>query len=148
MIARKVSGFTIMELMIWIGVVSILLTIFTPAIGKLFRYVNEFKIKNSMRIWKSGIQEFQLDTGMFPDKLDDLVIKPAGKAAPMWRGPYVDLPGSQEDWLPASDGKGGEIVYNRPVQLFKDKYKNYEMYSLNGQDADDFDKNKLVDDGG
>ena len=66
-------------------------------------------LRNELRLLAQGISDFRLDTGVLPEKLDDLRSRPAGMT--LWNGPYCrNLPESA-------------VVYQK-----LDTEKDYDLY--------------------
>lgn len=140
-IQRKSKGFSIAELLIYILVVGILVVVMGPRIGRLFSSLTDLRIKSSLNTWQAKIQEYALDTGVFPEKLSDLWERPQGHAGKNWKsGGYLE----KGDDVPPRDSRGKEIMYSHPPQIFKDRFNNYELYSIGNQEEENADPDKFI----
>lgn len=118
----RVSGFSFIELVIALMILAVLTLFVGP---NLIRYVGESRrsaTENNLQQLKLSIQQFQFDTGKYPQTLNDLVQAPAN--VKNWRGPYID-PDNVEKAL--NDGWKVPFVYQqnpagakggRPYQLY------------------------------
>lgn len=123
------AGFSIMEVMLAVAIMGILAVMIGPSIVKKLGQVKENTTKSTMATLKSALQDYYTDIGHFPNKsekgLDALVVRPKGKAAKKWDGPYIE----GESEIP-TDAWGGEFEYNAPPARYKDKFKRYELISF------------------
>ena len=86
--AHTSSGFTLLEMVIVIGIMTLLVGIAVPVVGASLRISEVGNTKDTMKGLAEGIRNFYEDTDRFPKTLTELVTtksKPAG-----WSGPYVN----------------------------------------------------------
>ena len=105
---RKIKGFTLIELIVVMTIVSLLLTLAAP---RYFRSIDKSKetvLKANLVATRDALDKFHADTGKYPLQLSDLVDKHYLRTLPY--DPIVD---SSEAWVitPPSDGQEGG-VYN------------------------------------
>ena len=120
------SGFSLMELLIAIIIMGILGGIVVP---KLLVWRDEAKEKATManiKIIDQAISSYQMRVGDLPQKLSNLVIKPAGLSQAQWKGPYL-----KSDEIPL-DNWGEDFVYKLKP---KESIPPYELYSWGSEGA-------------
>lgn len=71
------SGFSIIELVVYIGILGVILAVAVPAFMGMFEKAKKDTAKNSLKMLQGAIDKFRLDTGVWPERLQDLVRKPA-----------------------------------------------------------------------
>lgn len=121
-------GFTLIEIMIAITIIGILGALLAPSMLSYLSSSKETATKSNLRTTEMVIEQFYSHTGSFPEKLRDLIKKPADEqAAKKWKGPYLK---SQN--IP-TDGWDVPFVYKKPGE----KGHPYELYSYgpNGKGA-------------
>jgi type II secretion system protein G len=92
------SGFTLVELLIVITVISILALIVIPKLMGASRQAREAVMKANLQRLRSAIAQFQADAGVYPASLDDLVATTppttgaGGATIPpgSYKGPYLN----------------------------------------------------------
>lgn len=105
---RKIKGFTLIELIVVMTIISLLLTLAAP---RYFRSIDKSKetvLKANLVATRDALDKFRADTGKYPSQLSDLVDKHYLRTLPY--DPIVD---SSEAWVitPPGDGQEGG-VYN------------------------------------
>lgn len=63
---KKTVGFTLVELLIVVGILSVLLGLLTPAILRNMKAVSSKQLDNEMRILEAAIMEYWSDEGRWP----------------------------------------------------------------------------------
>jgi general secretion pathway protein G len=102
---HKARGFTLIEILIVIAIIGVVAAIVA---ARMVTGGNQAKIKltrTTIAHVVASVETYSLDIGRPPERLDDLVHKPAG--ASNWTGPYVD----ERD---LSDAWGRKLVYRNP----------------------------------
>ncbi|MFC1854906.1 type II secretion system protein GspG [Candidatus Dependentiae bacterium] len=132
----KAKGFSTIDLLVYISIVSVLMIFLVPRFGKLFEKVKELRTTATMSSIVTALQQYSLDVGKFPSSregLDALIDRPGGKEGSRWKGPYLE--GYSE--IP-QDGWGGEFEYNSPPREHTKEYKRFELISRGaGEDEGD-----------
>ena len=113
-------GFSVIELMISLGIIMLILSFVVPGLSKILGKSNAASTKNTLKIINSAIMEYRQDVHIVPEKLEDLNKKPEGVQG--WSGPYLE------------SMQGKEIVdaWNQPIVYKKNERgskKPYELYS-------------------
>lgn len=95
-------GFTLMELLVVIVVISLLAGLVGPMV---FRNVADAKVsaaRAQLELFSLALDQYRLDNDQFPSTaqgLDALRAVPAGDPAPHnWRGPYLRKPVPVDPW--------------------------------------------------
>jgi len=124
---RKIrrNAFTLVELMVVITILGLMVAIVTVALPKRITRARTATTKSQIYQFKNAISAFHLDTGMFPESLNDLIEKPTGEAGDKWDGPYL----ADTEIVP-KDAWGRDFEYKIPGQGGRD----YEIVSY-GQDG-------------
>ena len=112
------SGFTLVELLIVIIIVSILATIAVPKCDTAWRSSTESRLRDNLREYRVAIERFHNDTGLYPNSLAD-ARKNAAPATGLdatgatisippgsWQGPYILGVASGNNRYPTLRGVG------------------------------------------
>ena len=111
---RARSGFTLVEILLVVVIIGILAAMVLP---NLVGRSEEARMKVALSDINTGIATaldmYELDNGVYPDKLDDLLVKPGDLKS--WNGPYlkkrpVDPWGRDYVYKPAADKKDYELL--------------------------------------
>ncbi|MCK4650971.1 type II secretion system major pseudopilin GspG [Candidatus Babeliales bacterium] len=127
MIIRKSSAFTMMEIIVVIGIIAFLFYFLVMPIMRRFLRTDVTLTKLKIAKVKEAMVEYKLDVGRFPHQkegLRSLLRQPEGIKDGKWRGPYLD---DDEDVL---DKWGNEFEYNKPPVRYKEGYKYFEIISF------------------
>jgi general secretion pathway protein G len=102
------KGFTLIELMVVMAIVSLLLTIAAPRYFKSIDKSKETVLKANLAATRDALDKFYADKGKYPDTLDDLVKERYLRTVP-W-DPIVE---SNSAWtiVAPPNGQTG-LVYN------------------------------------
>jgi general secretion pathway protein G len=99
-----VRAFTLMEIMIVIGIIMLLATIAIPFAAKSLGKGQAATARLQIQAFESAITNFQIDTGRLPKSLDELMTNNGDKK---WDGPYLN-----KKELP-KDPWGNNYIYKR-----------------------------------
>jgi general secretion pathway protein G len=103
------AGFTLLELMVVLLILSLLATIAAPQVMKYLRKAKQDTAKVQLQALTSAVDFFHYDVGRYPtteEGLKALLSAPAG--ATKWEGPYLDKADSLTDpW-------GARYLYKSP----------------------------------
>jgi general secretion pathway protein G len=109
---RKSRGFTLMELMIVLAIITILMAIAIPNYQQSILHARESVLRNDLYVIRSAIDQYTLDKQRAPQALDDLVQANYLKTIP--EDPFTKSRDSweavQEDTLMAVDQQQPGIV--------------------------------------
>ena len=105
---RKHSGFTLIELIVVMTIVSLLLTLAAPRYFRSIERGKETVLKANLAATRDALDKFHADTGRYPAQLNELVERHYLRTLP-W-DPVAE---SAEAWVivPPADGQAGS-VYN------------------------------------
>ncbi len=114
------EGFSLIEIMIVIGIIGIILGFVGPRIFGAMQRARIATAKTELNTINSKITQFNMDTGQYPKRLRDLVKRPAEpEIASQWQGPYLPKKEVPKDpW-------NSRYVY----KLTPNKEIPYELYS-------------------
>lgn len=132
---RKRQGFTLLEVLLVVGLLALLASFAIPA---LMGQGEKAKIKLvEAAIGPNGaisnpIKQYKMDIGHYPDNLKDLVEKPSNsEVAKKWVGYLEDLSGLKDPW-------GNDYQYNPKGTKNEGKFDLWSM-GPDGQDGTDDD---------
>jgi general secretion pathway protein G len=104
----KYRGFTLIELIVVMTVISLLLTLAAPRYFRSIERSKETVLKANLAGTRDALDKFHADTGRYPDQLGELVSRHYLRTLP-----YDPIADSAEAWIivaPADGQNGG--VYN------------------------------------
>ena len=114
---RKISGFTLIELMVVILILAILAALVVPRILGRVDDAKEAKARTDLATLGTALKAFRLDCDRYPTQdegLDALRTAPSDLQG-KWRAPYIDKPISNDPW-------GQPYVYKYPGTEGSDTY--------------------------
>jgi general secretion pathway protein G len=127
---KKKSYFTLMEMVIVIAIIALLAAIVTPMYFKHVKQARVTTTRTQISMFGQCIMDYQLDTGTYPQSLQDLVTN--GSDNKKWNGPYLNA-----KTIPL-DPWGNKYVYTVPGQ-----HGAYDIYSY-GPGGPSGNKSKLI----
>jgi len=92
------QGFTLIELLVVMIIIGLLATLVGP---KMFRQVGQAKIKTArgqIALFGTALDAYRLDVGRYPERLQDLVVKPSDVDEGKWFGPYLRNVVPKDPW--------------------------------------------------
>lgn len=97
---RETAGFTLIEILVVIMLISIMAAIAVPLVSTSVERAREAALKENLFLMRKALDDYLADRGRYPDKLDLLVSQeylrfiPADPVladpAPAWSGVYTD----------------------------------------------------------
>jgi len=115
-IGRAGAGFTLIELIIVLAILSLLLTIAVPRYFTHVERTKEATLKQDLNVMRDAIDKFYGDKGRYPDSLDELVsqryirnipVDPITDASATWKviaPPDPDTKGAVYDVKSGAEG--------------------------------------------
>lgn len=113
-------GFTLVELMLVVIIIGILVAMVAPRLAGRSEQAKVAAARADIEAnLSSALDLYEIDNGAYPEKLDDLIVKPSN--ANNWKGPYLKkrpldpwgnpyvykYPGTHGDYDLSSCGKSG-----------------------------------------
>jgi general secretion pathway protein G len=95
-------GFTLVELLVVLGIVALLLTLAAPRVFPRLDGARDTILAENLRATRSVIDQFHADTGRYPDSLDQLVERKYLPALPF--DPVAD---SDAAWILVAPEEAG-----------------------------------------
>ena len=130
MVLKKRNAFTMIEILVVVFIIGLLATLIGPRLVKMITKGEISATKATMAALKSSLVEYRQDMGHFPTKregdLEALIVSPNTKAAGQYWSKDGYLEGTDEVPL---DGWKNDFEYNCPPEVYKKKYKYYEIIS-------------------
>lgn len=129
------SGFTLIEIMIALTIVMLLMTAAVVSYRAVTNMAKNTTTTSTMQALKQAITLYNMQTGLYPETLRDLVEKPTNEeAAQRWGGPYLEAKKVPRD------GWGNPFHYRQTP----DQENPYELYSF-GAKGKGAPKNEHID---
>lgn len=92
------AAFTLMELMLVMAILIMLAGMGIGAYMQIQNNANSDAASIMISNLENSCKQFRLNTGRFPQKLDDLYIKPGNMTPNQWRGPYIEDQVPRDPW--------------------------------------------------
>ena len=131
---RARSGFTFVEILLVVVIIGILASMVLPRfVGRSEDARRQVAMSDINTSIATALDMYELDNGIYPDKLDDLLIKPGDLKS--WNGPYlkkkpVDPWGRDYVYKPSTDKKDYELLsYGRTGLEGPDTISNKQAVS-------------------
>ncbi len=128
----KSRAFTMIEMIVVLGIIAFILAFVGPAITKRFGKSQVAMTKMKMSKLKSALLEYRQDMGHYPKSQKEggfqaLLTRPNVANNEKWDGPYIE---SEED---LQDSWSFDLEYNNPPQKYRQQYKIFEIISIGGE---------------
>lgn len=117
-------GFNFIEMLVALVIIGIIMGMVGPRVMGLLGRGRRTSVENTLKVIKTGIQQYQIDTGKFPETLQALIKRPENSSG--WQGPYVGDENSANPEVPL-DIWGQDFVYKLNERNAKPPF---ELYSL------------------
>jgi general secretion pathway protein G len=98
-IRKQDAGFTLVELIVVMSIISILLLIAVPRFASAIKMAKEAVLKEDLHVMRAAIDSYTMDKQKAPQSLDDLVTDGYLKAVP--EDPFTH---SKDTWVTDSNG--------------------------------------------
>jgi len=137
-VARARNGFTLIEILVVIAVISLLAALVAPNVFRNMGTAREGTARSQIEMLGAALDAYRLDNGRYPTTdqgLAALYTEPAIEPRPSnWRGPYLRKEVPRDPW-------GNPYVYTSPGTVSS---MGYDLVSLGadgapggeGEDAD------------
>lgn len=124
-------GFNFIELLISITIIALFLGVVGPKFMSLLGRGQKTVTESTLKTIASGIKQYKIDIGTYPNNLEDLVKKP--EQVSNWQGPYV---GDEEKGINTvpTDAWGQPIHYKLNE---RGSIPPFDLYSLGDPDKED-----------
>lgn len=111
--------------MVVVVIIGLLASVAGPQVMKFLFKGQVSSTKATLQSLKAAVADYKFTIGRYPTKAEGLDALFQNKNNnPKWDGPYIE--GQTEAPL---DAWGQDFIYNAPPEVFKDKYKAYEIIS-------------------
>lgn len=124
-------GFNFIEMLISIVIMALFIGLVGPRVMGLLGRGKKTATASILKTTSAAIQEYKMDVGSYPEKLEDLIKKP--ESVNNWNGPYAGSETSGTLELP-QDAWGQTLVYERKE---RGSQPPYVLYSLNDPDKEE-----------
>lgn len=125
------AGFTLMELMIVIAILGLLMAFLVPTIWNAYEKAQVSKAKAELLRIKTAINGFNIDTNMYPARLNDLVKPPRNEEIARKWGGGLGKKGAYMKKLIKRDPWNNPYVYKRAP--YKDNPYTLFSYGIDGK---------------
>jgi general secretion pathway protein G len=120
---RKDRGFTLVELMLVVIIIGVLAAMVVPRLAGRTEMAKVARAKSDIASIGLALDLYELDTGQYPDSLEELVARDAPsrlseEARSKWNGPYLKKGLPKDPW-------GRQYEYKKESQHQQD----YDLYS-------------------
>lgn len=117
------NGFTLLELVIVIFILSILASLISPQVISRATDARETVLKSNINGLRDSIDQFYKDTGAYPKKLDDLILKKYLRQIPI--DPITE---TNKSWVIIYDKDNNLIDIKSGAKGFSSKGILYENF--------------------
>ena len=115
--ARRIRGFTLVELMVVLTVIGLLLSVVVPDYVGRMKRAEEAVLKENLLVMRDALDKHYADAGKYPGSLDELVSKRYLRAIPP--DPFTQSPGTWVSVPPSDPSKGGIYDVRSPAKGYE-----------------------------
>lgn len=129
-IRNRSRGFTLIEIMVVIIVLTILAAAVTVSVTGRTDDAKVARARSDVQNLATALEQFKLDMGRYPtteEGLNSLYEPPQSDDAQRWKGRYIRKPVPRDPW-------GNNYLYSSPGIMNPDSY-DLESYGSDGQDG-------------
>lgn len=94
--AGRQQGFSLIEMLLVLGIIAFIATMLATNIFGNQQRANVRAAQAAVRKVATNVDQYYLDTGGFPAKIEDLITRPASAAN--WSGPYMNESQLKDPW--------------------------------------------------
>lgn len=95
---RTRKGFTLLELLLVMAILIVLAGLAGFSVLGMQKRAYSNAAQLQIENFESMCKAYRLNTGSFPQKLDDLHVLPSGMNRSLWGGPYLEEPVPLDPW--------------------------------------------------
>ena len=120
---RRRKGFTLVEILVVIVIITMLATLIVPNISRQFSTAKVKLAETGIAMIEMSLQDFLLECGRFPTQADgglEALRMAPSDLVEVWNGPYIDSKKLIDPW-------GYQFYYQYPSMVSEDEY---DVYSL------------------
>jgi general secretion pathway protein G len=135
-IKNSIRGFTLLEVIIMVGILALLATLLINKTGGIFANAQVATTKIFVRdTLKTPLERYRMDMGSYPTTAEGLaaLLTAPGSAADRWRGPYIEAPNGKLD----ADPWGEAYQYRYPGTKNKNTYDLFSKGPDKSEGTDD-----------
>lgn len=111
-------GFSLIEIMVAILIVGIISAGVIYNLGGATEKAKVTTARQQLKSFSAAIDEYEQDTGEYPESLQELITQPGGEAGERWEGPYLKVKAIPKDpWKKAYQYQKTPDAEN-PYELF------------------------------
>lgn len=93
---RAVQGFSLIEMLLVLGIIAFIATMLATNIFRSKGVADVKAAQAGVRKVASSVDQYYLETGSIPSKIDDLVTRPGSVSN--WNGPYLNESQTKDPW--------------------------------------------------
>ena len=122
-------GFTLVELMLVVAIIGMLAAMVVPRLVGRTQQAKVSRAKSDVSAIGLALDLYELDLGIYPAKLQELIDEPSSVTGGQWNGPYLKKGLPKDPW-------GREYQYEKQGSGNKQDYKLWSL-GPDGQPGND-----------